>query len=215
MMPNWCSVEEIIVGPEEEVQNIHDKMIEWTKKSFIKTDFGDQWIGNIVIGAGFNYEELDCRGSVFDIDLAVMDDVDCKTAFFGFNSEVAWGAIPDTWHAILEKHAPNCKYYYRAIETGMCEFYTNDKNKDFFKEDYFISSCIADDDSLPDSIKSIEDDFDLIDGESYWEKDDLVNILQKILNTTETDIDKLIEHFEEIDLGHEDNYINIYKIERI
>ena len=140
-MPNWCNTSMTIEGQKEEIQSIHRKIKEWTSKNYVENDFGENWLGNIVEGAGFSYKLLACRGLITSMD-------EGKTArqdkpgiyYFQVQYESAWTDINDTWEIILEKFAPNCDIYYIAEELGNEYFVTNDRDERYYENEVYVMS---------------------------------------------------------------------------
>lgn len=206
-MPNWAYNNEVIYGPEKEIEELYEKLKEWTSKNQIENGFGTKWIGNIVICAGFKAgsryhygkepdpNELDCRGRIIN-DFDMMKDED-GYAKITFSSETAWGEFSYTWDTILAKHAPHCKYYFMSEEYGMCIFVKRDYKDRFFPFDYIVSVFIIDDDSEDVGDK---DKFTLKSGN--YSHEDLVYSLQQFLKTNEKDFTKLVDEvFKNIDNG--------------
>ena len=142
-MPNWCNTSMTIEGPKTEIENIHQKIMEWTSRNYVKNDFGKNWLGNIVVGAGFSYKLLACRGAITYMDeeiTAQQDEPDIY--YFQVQYESAWTDINGTWETILEKYAPNCEIYYVAEELGNEYFVTNDRDKRYYDEEIIVLSYL-------------------------------------------------------------------------
>lgn len=63
-MPNWCTTSYVFRGDENEIKDLYDKLKSFTSKERISNSFGNFWLGNIVNGFGFDYNEIPCRGLV-------------------------------------------------------------------------------------------------------------------------------------------------------
>lgn len=142
-MPNWCNTSMTIEGPKAEIENIHQKIMEWTSKNYVKNDFGKNWLGNIVVGAGFSYKLLACRGAITYIDEEITARQDEPGIYyFQVQYESAWTDINGTWETILEKFAPNCDIYYVAEELGNEYFVTNDRDKKYYDDEIIVVSYL-------------------------------------------------------------------------
>lgn len=142
-MPNWCNTSMTIEGPKAEIESIHRKIMEWTSRNYVKNDFGKNWLGNIVVGAGFSYKLLACRGliSFMDEEITARQD-EPGIYYFQVQYESAWTDINGTWETILEKFAPNCEIYYIAEELGNEYFVTNDRDKRYYDEEIIVVSYL-------------------------------------------------------------------------
>lgn len=142
-MPNWCNTSMTIEGPKAEIESIHRKIMEWTSRNYVKNDFGKNWLGNIVVGAGFSYKLLACRGliSFMDEEITARQD-EPGIYYFQVQYESAWTDINGTWETILEKYAPNCDIYYVAEELGCEYFVTNDRDKRYYDEEIIVLSYL-------------------------------------------------------------------------
>ena len=142
-MPNWCNTSMTIEGPKTEIENIHQKIMEWTSRNYVENDFGKNWLGNIVIGAGFSYKLLACRGAItyMDEEITARQD-ELGIYYFQVQYESAWTDINGTWETILEKFAPNCDIYYVAEELGCEYFVTNDRDKRYYDEEIIVLSYL-------------------------------------------------------------------------
>ena len=140
-MPNWCNTSMTIEGPKAEIESIHRKIEEWTSRNYVENDFGKNWLGNIVVGAGFSYKLLACRGliSFMDEEITTRQD-EPGIYYFQVQYESAWTDINGTWETILERHAPNCEIYYVAEELGNEYFVTNDRDKRYYDEEIIVLS---------------------------------------------------------------------------
>lgn len=142
-MPNWCSTDMIIEGPKREVEAFHKNVLKWTSKNYVENDFGKNWLGNIVVGAGFSYKLLACRGAItyMDEEITARQD-EPGIYYFQVQYESAWTDINGTWETILEKFAPNCDIYYVAEELGNEYFVTNDRDKKYYDDEIIVVSYL-------------------------------------------------------------------------
>lgn len=178
-MPNWCYTNITIShGNETEIEKLEKLIDEWTSKDYMKNGFGHKWLGNIVLGSGVGTVDSDkatdlrCRGTIIDYYKSANELV--------INTETAWTAMLQMWIKVIEKYLPDAELIYNAEELGCDISYTND----------------------PDLVgKYILDYYGDDDFESDWEasEDTARKMLQELLVTTETDMEKLIQMIYEDD----------------
>lgn len=106
-MPNWCFTHMVFHGNKKEIEELHAKIEEWTSKSFMKNGFGDNWLGNIVIGAGLG-EHIDsktdrirCRGELEYV--GDIESVSDEEAYFEIDQSTAWAPMCVLWSAVIDK----------------------------------------------------------------------------------------------------------------
>lgn len=193
-MPNWCFTNITMTGQIEKVQFLHDKIKEWTSKDYAQNGFGNNWLGNIVLGSGIATEEnIDkrdaprCRGTIINLEIDFLDP--CAIGFyFGLmkqqnaalkiQTETAWNPMMKMWSMINERYNLNLNIVYSAEELG-CELYlTNDPD---IAGTYIIDAY----------------DMDEIQTEYCIEEKYVIRELQELFSTTEIDIEKLINMFDE------------------
>lgn len=162
-MPNWCNTSMTIEGPKAEIENIHQLIQkwtskEWTSKHYVENDFGTNWLGNVVAGAGFSYETLACRGLITNMDEEITANLkNPGIYYFEVQYDSAWTHVNETWELILKKFAPNCEIYYMAEELGCEYFVTNDRDKEYYDEDIIVLSYLTKTNPL---YKKWEEEFD-------------------------------------------------------
>lgn len=179
-MPNWCMTRISIESNNEEgLENLYKLIEEWTSKNYMENSFGTNWLGNIVLGAGIGTvdagkdTDVRCRGALCDLDIVSSNQLYIQT-------ETAWVPMLAMWTKVIYKYLPGASLIYESDEEA--DFATND----------------------PELIgKFIIDSWDIDDVESDWEasKDKVVEILQGLLDTAETDIDNLIRIFYNSDIS--------------
>lgn len=193
-MPNWCFTNIAMTGQIEKVQFLHDKIKEWTSKDYMQNGFGNTWLGNIVLGSGIATEEdIDkrdtprCRGVIVDLEINFLDP--CVISFYfgatrqqgavlNIQTETAWNPMIKMWSMINEHYNLGLEITYTAEEPG-CELYeTNDIT---ISGTYIIDAY----------------DLDGVQTEYGVKEEYVVCELQRLLSTTEPDIDNLICMFEE------------------
>ena len=180
-MPNWCTTRITINHDDENKLKEFEKLInEWTSKNYMENGFGLQWLGNIVGNSGIgtidkNLEtDLRCRGSITWIE--------CDDYQLLIDTETAWVPMLKMWVKLLEKYLPDAELIYSAEECGMGIYSTNDP----CLKDCYIMDC-----------------YDMEDIESDWEasEETVRKILQELLKTDETDVEKLIELLNDSEYG--------------
>lgn len=161
-MPNWCStVYRFYSDTEEGTKQLEqfyerlEKAIEPKRRRALVSDFGDGWLGNVIletcphylkftssdsINCEYNGEGIRFRGSIVDIRL----DADSKT--LDVETETAWEPMPGIWDMILaECGYTDIKYVYQAEEPS-CELYINtDTEGRFFSDRYHVEVYVHDD----------------------------------------------------------------------
>lgn len=222
-MPNWCYNSEYIVGPKEQVKPLYDKLTKWIHDDVCKNDFHNGWIGNIVAHSGINGDkEPDskkylCRGELEDEFEYEENDTE---GIISFSTTTAWGPFPETWGAVIKKHAPAARYYYMADEPNMAIYESNDINHKFFNEEFVVSYGFWNKDTLPEIYKKEFEDAE--DGMFWdWDPDEVIGMMERITGIQIHDYDNddeiklLMDAFERKTVQDldEDNYINVYKIE--
>ena len=206
-MPNWCNTSMTIEGPKAEIESIHRKIKEWTSRNYVENDFGKNWLGNIVVGAGFSYKLLACRGliSFMDEEITTRQD-EPGIYYFQVQYESAWTDINGTWETILERHAPNCEIYYVAEELGNEYFVTNDRDKRYYDEEIIVLSNLEKTSPL---YQKWEEEFDC---ESYITRKSLKERLTAIFGPMS--LRKLIKKAEAISQT-DDEYVYINQVQYV
>lgn len=211
-MPNWCCNSEIIAGPKEEVEKLRDLIEEWTSKNYVENGFGLEWLGNIVIGAGFMIYDDDpehgfhCRGNLSDV-LEIEEGTDGEDWKLHFQSLTACIPMPEMWYAIVAKYAPHCNYYYFSEEHGNLLYQSNDVTHRFFTEEYFVDVRYNGENDVIKKIKKYFPESSYEHSEKY-----IIPALQDILETDEENVDKLVDKFYEKDFLKDMGYVYFNKI---
>lgn len=178
-MSNWCFTRINIINHnnDNKIENLYNLIKEWTSNNYEENDFGLQWLGNIVGNSGIGTidegkeTDLMCRGSLNYIELVEKNQLLIET-------ETAWVPMLRMWVKILDKYLPDAELIYEAEECSNELYSTNDESL----RDKYIIDCWG--------IDEIE---------SNWEssKENVINILQELLNTTEKNTSILINLLED------------------
>lgn len=176
-MPNWCNTD-ITIKHEDKalVKALYDKIEDWTSRDYKENDFGNGWLGNVVLGSGIDADDLRYRGMITSCELAD-DSIILWT-------ETAWGPMVKMWQRIVDRYLPGAEITFSAEEPGNGIYETND-------------SCY-------DGLYVIDIWGDQPDGmlwDSQWEasEETVKKFCQEALKTEETDIEKLLEMAAELD----------------
>lgn len=150
-MPNWCYTDINFYGSKKDISDFFNRIDEYISKNFRTTDFGTNWLGNILCGFGLGDKiddpetKLRCRGSLeFISDLDIEDE---NAASFSITTSTAWGPMIKMWHAIIEKHYANrIELHWIAEEPNTYLYLTDDKSR--YKDSYWVD-CEFPDDQYP------------------------------------------------------------------
>lgn len=151
-MPNWCYTDINFYGSEKNISDFFNRVNEYTSKNFRATDFGTNWLGNILCGFDLGdridttENKLRCRGSLEFI--SGLDIEDENAASFSITTSTAWGPMIKMWHAIIEKHYANrIEMHWIAEEQGSLLYLTDDKSR--YEDRYWADCEFPDDISAP------------------------------------------------------------------
>lgn len=139
-MPNWCgNTIAIYEGDKPELENLYRLITEWTSKNYMKNSFGETWLGNIVLGAGFPIEDYECRGKIVDVFL------DKEDGSLNIETETACKPMNAMWHAIIEKFAPHCSFDSFSSEPWSSYYHVeHDSNiKTSFGYDHYVDGYLG------------------------------------------------------------------------
>ena len=188
-MPNWCSTEiKIRHDDKKKLEEFYDKIVEWTSKDYSENGFGNNWLGNVVGHSGIaewddnkngmltkNGQYISCRGQITSLDM------DEEITIW---QEDAWGPNVLLWVKVLLKYLPDANLIYTATEPGCGVYMTNDPDmKGYYMVDIF---------GPPEEFYYLEPRYEV-------NKDDVINLCQKILKTKENDINALIKDVNNLD----------------
>lgn len=139
-MQNWCNnTITIYEGTKPELERLYQLITEWTSRNYMKNSFGETWLGNIVLGAGFSIEDYECRGEIADVFL------DEEDGSLDIETETAWKPMNAMWHAVIEKFAPHCSFDSFSFEPGSAYYHVeHDSNiETSFRYDYYVDGYLG------------------------------------------------------------------------
>jgi len=217
-MPNWCYNEEYIYGPKPQVKELYEKLIDWSSRKYEDDNSTDIWLYKIALGAGFSIDtdSPDKPGIYFRgylLEPFEFADYDNDNAVIRFSSDTAWGNFHEEWDQILAKVAPECKYYFIAIEPGSEIYIKRDPLELFPESEWYVDIYIDVPEGVPE--KLLEQD----GCENWWLESDLVHYLRDLLDMESHDIHELVgefyRRFSNGAFGSQDNCYSFNKIEEI
>ena len=191
-MPNWCSTEiKIRHDDKKKLEELYDKIVEWTSKDYSENGFGNNWLGNVVGHSGIakwddnkngmltkNEQYISCRGQITSLDM------DEEITIW---QEDAWGPNVLLWVKVLAKYLPDASLEYTATEPGCGVYTTNDPN---------LEGCyMVDIFDNPEGFEGLESIYEA-------DEDDVIDICQEILKTKKNDINELIKETNNLDWVH-------------
>ena len=145
-MPNWCSTTIEFSGDETAIIDFYKRLTEYTSKEFVKSDFGNWWLGNIVLGFGFTVDKPDspsCRGYLVGTGIYLSEDNILRVT-----TETAWVPMLHMWRMIIDKHYSTedsdnlINMTWVAEEFGCDLYYTNDISI-WGCDSFYVDSCIG------------------------------------------------------------------------
>ncbi len=129
-MPNWCMTDIWFYSDnKEQLKNFYDKVVTiYEGKPAIENDFGNGWLGDYVNALIPDLcDEVRFRGAIETIS-------ELDETVFSIYVMSAWAHMIQMWLAILDRHYPDIKLHYAAIEPGF-EIYAKSRDN-FFAGDY-------------------------------------------------------------------------------
>lgn len=140
-MPNWCFTNYVVEGERSEINRLRKKM-EWLQgmeKPLEPSDFGQRWLGCLVVAFGGDWNKIHCRGSWSSLDEFGKPDETRLT----FSTETAWAPMGETIDFLKQKF-PLLQFYYMAEEQNMSVYITNDSEGKYFPERFYVEICVND-----------------------------------------------------------------------
>ena len=195
-MANWASTSYAVEGPKEVLQKIEYAL----NNPILHEKEGDSegWEGGVLRTLGITWEDRKPDGSGDYLRGFIRPDVepwyDTTTGALRFEAEEAWG-ITD-FKEVLERNFPDIKVYYSVEECGEEIYATNDKEGKYFKDRYFVDTCI---DSNYDS------DYFMFESSVYK----YLHNLTDGRVSSEKDVEEFNSKYE--DLCDSENWIHIHK----
>lgn len=135
-MPNWCNTTYKVTGEKEKVEGflaVLKELSAMPAPGLSENGFGSNWLGNVVIKMGGDPEEHYSRGEWFFED----ETQPIKDGVLSLTVLSAWKEMAG-WRAFMEK-AFSVKIYYLAEELGGDIFQTNDRERRFFPDEWYLS----------------------------------------------------------------------------
>lgn len=210
-MPNWCFTNIIFHGSKSEIEDFHNKIEKWTSQNPWNAGFGNDWLGNVLIGAGFEdridseSDRIRCRGSITFMEVDSCDDSD--EALLYVDTETAWAPMCKMWEEVINKlEYKTIGFSYIAEEPGMAVYEICDPYGDF-PDRYYIDIYLEEEDEQNEALMKIYDD------RYYTTEEEIVKALQKLLETEETDYKTLVDKAEAYPFKHIYSYLYIHKYE--
>ena len=132
-MPNWCFTDYVVEGNEKEVSTLRKALIELdnAEKPLVENGFGNTWLGCLVKYFGGDWEKIGCRGQYLGKRYSGEGVFDVTP--LAFSTETAWAPCDEVFEFIKSK-LPSLKFYWSSEESGMGEFWTNDKERKYFSK---------------------------------------------------------------------------------
>lgn len=185
-MPNWCYTEIRIVSDDSKgMENLYKEVQEWTSKNFMPNGFGLNWLGNIVGNSGIGTidtgepTDFSCRGELLGMSISASNS---RKDVLYISTNTAWEPMLGMWYMLADKYLCESEIYYTAEEPGCGIFITNEPE---LSGNYYI-----------DAGDYLEDYYN-----SCSTREEVIEVLQKILKTDESNFNALIEELDESDFS--------------
>ncbi|MBX3238960.1 MAG: hypothetical protein KIT80_09280 [Chitinophagaceae bacterium] len=131
-MPNWCLTIYIIEGDPGEINDLEEKLrgLQEGNVSLAENAFGKTWLGNVVKLYGGDPDEIACRGNFEEWQRINDNTLELETS-------TAWVEMRETWDFVCRQYS-SLRYYFRAEEPGGEYFVTNDADRKYFRDRFFM-----------------------------------------------------------------------------
>lgn len=213
-MPNWCFTQMIFHGEKEEIDDLHNKIEEWTSKNYQENGFGVTWLGNVLHGAGLGHridsgaDQLRCRGDIVYFG-EVETFTDSSEATFNLDTETAWHPMTLMWDEVIKTLGyKSVGFSYCAEEPG-CEIYELYDPYGEWDLQYRMDMYLGGQDFANEDLMRIWD------VQEYSCDETLRSALQTLLKTDETDLKTLIEEAENYKFASDDSFLYIREFSQV
>lgn len=185
-MPNWCFTSYVFEGKKEEIADLYGKLhsLKELQKPLVENDFGKLWLGCVVTLFGGNWNVINCRGEIDNLEEPNETTLELST-------RTAWGDMPEVWDFVLKQY-PSIKYYFCAEESGNCYYATNDKEGKYFTDRFIVE----------------QDD---VGTEYHTTESELLTDIASRTSTSVTSRAEMDEAVTQYNLAHEEQEISVYE----
>ena len=183
-MANICSAEYTVTGDYEQLCRLANLIVDTSDgtKKLPNGEYSNVECGvyYLVEGAGLNPDKYSCRGTVyFDPQMDKLKDGQYGLRFY---VDSAWEPLNEALSAVTEKLCPDAAVYFHAEEIGCNIFVTNDPA---------LEDCVYI--CTDGTVENVSQDFV---SDTILSEKEVTKELQKYLDSSETDLDKLLSELE-------------------
>ena len=179
---------------------LFDELIQnGTSEIFTAAGFGSSWLGYLLMAAGKNWRDFNCRGFIVEMDDMPYAAQGGEYYHFSLSTETAWGDMPEVFRAVLEYLGIESDFSYSAEESGN-GYYVNHNAADFNPD--FTDEVVFYVEPGPEEINTAETEIlREIENDRFTSIDGAINILNELFNREYTELnqfDELIEAYNEL-----------------
>lgn len=155
-MANLCCSSYTFVGDEKEIKELYELMkgLENEEAPLAKSDYGQHWLGNLVVALGGKWSDIWCRGTWTDLTIG--------KGILTFMTETAWSPANELMDFICRKY-PSMEYFFYAEESGCLLYETNDIEGRFYPDRYVVNICTVEGEYYTEYFLSDKSAFDWVE----------------------------------------------------
>lgn len=218
-MSNVCTTQFAFRGAADEILDFHDKLVGWTSPPNISENPNCRY-DSILKRVGLEDHVLSNNSGSIHCGASIMDISDICTADgesqFSVYVESAWVPMAKMWVALIDRLGyKTIVFAYLAEECGedIYQLY-NPHNIPLYAEPYYITGYLAEEPpEFYERIKSLGWD---CESDTYFEsQESLIAFLQVVLDTTETDYDKLVDLLYDHEFSNANSFLSIHELDLV
>lgn len=199
-MPNWCNTNIKISG--RDADKFERFVQEAAANASVKTDFGNEWLGYLLIHAGLKEDEVttsreygNCRGSVFPVGGNGSDG-------YVYDCDSAWSPCVDVFDTVCLLKGFDVDIDYLAVEPGCGIYYAS--SYEYAGGEYILDGYAAKGSGLEDILPD--------EGMVTVTKEELERRLRKHFNDNISSFKSLLDKVYDLETDG-DSYLSINGIE--
>ena len=135
-MANWAFTMYAIEGPKETLQKIEQAILHHDVEEGSSKD----WEGNVLKALGLSWENNTPDGKGKYMRGFIEGEPWWDKDALRVDAQEAWGVTD--FNEVLEENFPDIKVYYYVEEEGDEVFATNDKEGKYFRDRYYVDTCV-------------------------------------------------------------------------